>query len=98
MKKNKEQPEDLNLGKKHSMMLSTSKRVFVWGQNKDYQLGIETSPDIISKSATGQMNEPNPKILSICKIKKIAAGYKHSLFINMQGTIHIIWIIIVVNN
>lgn len=85
MKKNKEQPEDLALGKKHSMLLTTSKKVFVWGQNKDYQLGITTQPDILTNPKGGSKTEPTPKLLPIEKVKKVAAGYKHSLFIDLQG-------------
>lgn len=85
MKKNKEQPEEISLGKKHSMLITTLKRVFVWGQNKEYQLGLETPPDILSNPHASHKTEPNPKLLNVPKIKKVAAGYKHSLFIDNQG-------------
>lgn len=85
MKKDKEQPEDISLGKKHSILVTTLKRVFVWGKNKDYQLGMETSPDILSNAQSSQKTEPLPRLLNIPKIKKAAAGYSHSLFIDMQG-------------
>jgi alpha-tubulin suppressor-like RCC1 family protein len=87
MKKDKEQPIDISLGKKHSMMVTSLKRVFVWGKNKEYQLGIETPPDILSKPNSAQKTEPIPKILNVPKIKKIAAGYKHSLFVDLQGNL-----------
>lgn len=85
MKKDKEQPEDISLGKKHSILVTTLKRVFVWGKNKEYQLGMETSPDLLINSKSSQKTEPLPKLLNIPKIKKAAAGYRHSLFIDMQG-------------
>lgn len=86
MKKDKEQPDDIALGKKHSILITTLKRVFVWGQNKEQQLGIETTPDILNKPHASQKTEPIPKLLNVPKIKKAAAGYKHSLFVDMQGT------------
>ena len=67
------------------MMISTLKRVFVWGQNKEYQLGLETIPDILNNIEAPIDTEPLPKLLQLPKIKKIAAGYKHSLFIDNQG-------------
>lgn len=85
MKKDKEQPEDISLGKKHSVLMSTLKRVFVWGKNKEYQLGMETSPNILVTSKGSQKTEPLPKILNMPKVKKVAAGYRHTLFIDMQG-------------
>lgn len=83
MKKEKEQPEELSLGKKHSILLTTGKSVFVWGQNKDYQLGFHSQTGLLSSN--GGQNENIPVKLNIRKIKKIAAGDKHSLFIDMQG-------------
>jgi alpha-tubulin suppressor-like RCC1 family protein len=59
--------------------------VFVWGQNKEHQLGIETPPDILNKPNMSQKTEPLPKLLNVPKIKKAAAGYKHTLFVDMQG-------------
>ena len=66
-------------------MISTLKRVFVWGKNKEYQLGLETIPDILNNIEAPIDTEPLPKLLQLPKIKKIAAGYKHSLFIDNQG-------------
>lgn len=69
-------------------MISTLKRVFVWGQNKEHQLGINSSPNILNNIQASMKTEPLPKLLNLPKIKKIAAGYKHSLFIDIQGKFH----------
>lgn len=86
MKKEKEQPEELSLGKKHSIMLTTSKNVYIWGQNKEFQLGFHSQPGLLDSS--GAQNENLPVKLNIRKIKKIAAGDKHSLFIDQQGKLY----------
>lgn len=57
----------------------------MWGQNKEHQLGIETPLDILNKPNSSQKTEPIPKLLNVPKIKKVAAGYKHTLFVDMQG-------------
>lgn len=66
-------------------MITSLKRVFVWGQNKDCQLGFKPNVDVLSNSSQGKMCQVTPIALNIGKIKKVAAGYKHTLFINSQG-------------
>jgi hypothetical protein len=84
-KKHKEQPEEISLGKKHSIMITSLKRVFVWGQNKDCQLGFKSTGDVLSNANQRKRCQLTPVALEIGKIKKVAAGYKHTLFINSQG-------------
>jgi alpha-tubulin suppressor-like RCC1 family protein len=68
----------ISCGKKHSMALTESGRVFSWGNNSWGQLGLEKTSEVPS----------NVLINKSIPIKKISCGQLHSLMLTNDGDIY----------
>ena len=70
---------DIAAGHQFSMALDSSGRVYTWGNNKDGQLGINSTYPFYT---TAQLVEGLPKI------KEISAGHYHALVKSVDGDIY----------
>lgn len=71
----------ISLGKDHSAILLNDGKVFTWGNNNYFQLGIE--------EVENNMEVNYPVAASVEKIKKIACGYDQTLFLNKEGLVFV---------
>ena len=70
----------MSAGSMHSMALTESGHVLVWGSNKEGQLGLGDE---------GEENEPTPKFIDFNeKVVEISCGYYHSAFVTESGDLY----------
>ncbi len=67
----------ISLGSYHSAILLNDGKVFTWGNNNHFQLGIE--------DVENNMEVCDPTLASVDLIKKVACGYDQTLFLNKDG-------------
>jgi alpha-tubulin suppressor-like RCC1 family protein len=66
----------ISCGRDHSLILLNTLRCMAWGSNQFYQLGLDskTNESVLIPTET-----------VVAKVKGIAAGYEHTLFLDQEG-------------
>lgn len=72
-----------SLAKNHSAFLTVCGKVFAFGSNSHFQLGMSTDSRLKSITSPTQI-----KLLENIKIKSIASGYYHMIALDIQGNLY----------